>query len=190
MIKEYWKPIPEFEGLYECSTLGNIKRISRYVKNKNGYRFLNEKNISLKNDKYGYKIVVLYKNKEQYSLRVHRLVAKTFLIKDDYLKSQVNHKNGIKSDNRVENLEWVTPKENIIHAIKTGLKKNFNTSNHNGENNPNNKLTEKEVKEIINYKLSGLPLKYVYNKYKEKISLSGLQQIWYGYTWKDLVEKV
>ena len=84
--KEYWKPIPEFEGLYMCSTLGNIKRVERYVKNRNGYR----------------------------------------------------------------------------------------------------KLTEKEVLDIMNYKLNGLHIKYVYEKYKDKISYKGLEQVWYRYNWKDI----
>ena len=99
--KEYWKSIPEFEGLYMCSTLGNIKRVERYVKNRNGYRILKEKEIKQKLDKDGYKIVVLYKDKERYTLGVHRLIAKTFIIKPNFYKLQVNHKNGIKTDNRV-----------------------------------------------------------------------------------------
>ena len=72
---------------------------------------------------------------------VHRLVAETFIPNPDN-RPEVNHINGIKSDNRVQNLEWVTSKENTDHAKSTGL---FNNS---GENNGSTKLTEKQVLEI------------------------------------------
>ena len=104
MNTEIWKPIPGAEG-YEVSNLGNVKNV-----NKTTYLALSSWS--------GYYKVRLGSRGGDYL--VHRLVAQAFIPNPDN-KPQVNHINGNKKDNRVENLEWVTVKENIQHAFKTGL---------------------------------------------------------------------
>lgn len=107
MDDEIWKSVPGYEGLYEVSNLGNV----RSSKN----RKARKKNINQK----GYYCVGFYKDKKQTSQRVHRLVAVAFLGagKEDH----VNHKNMNKLDNRLENLELVSVRENTSHGLNKHL---------------------------------------------------------------------
>lgn len=108
-LNEIWKPVVGYEDLYQVSNLGRVKSFHR---NSEGDL------MSLSNDQEGYKILHL-SNKGRKMFKVHRLVAEAFLGHSD--KPCVNHKNGIKHDNRLSNLEWATNKENIRHAINLGL---------------------------------------------------------------------
>lgn len=138
---EQWKDIPEFEGIYQISNLGRVKGLSRFVNSKDGgKRPLKEQIINFTSYK-GYDFVNLWKNQKSKRFSVHRLVALAFIPNPEN-KPQVNHKNGIKTDNRLENLEWVTLSENMIHAYKEKLLVRK------GEKHSQNKLTEKDVFEI------------------------------------------
>jgi hypothetical protein len=133
-MKEIWKDIAGFEGLYQVSNLGNVKRLI-------SERVFEERPIGRTKDKYGYIKRVLSKEGKIYFFTEHRLVAVTF-IDNPLNKKTVNHKNGIKTDNSVENLEWCTNKENMKHAIETGLKDQKGIKHHKC------KLTEEQVLEI------------------------------------------
>ena len=113
MSKEIWKDINGFENKYQISNLGRVKSLN------NGKGFIRERILTNVLDK-GYLMVCLCKNSKPKNYRNHRLVAQAF-IPNPLNKPQINHINGIRNDNRIENLEWCTGSENMIHAFKTGL---------------------------------------------------------------------
>lgn len=114
MNKEIWKDIDGYEGLYQVSNLGNVKSLTNRSNHK-------EEKILKLNTNGKYYLVNICKNTKKKTLLIHRLVAKAFIDNPNNLP-QINHINGNKLDNRVENLEWCTCRENIIHSIKTGLR--------------------------------------------------------------------
>ena len=106
---EIYKKIEGFDG-YEISNKGNVKSLERYLirKSKLGKEYVYHKKESIlkpKTDKDGYKIVILYKDKKSFTLKVHRLVAEVF-IPNPNNNPIINHKNEKKDDNAVDNLEW------------------------------------------------------------------------------------
>lgn len=105
-MEEVWKDIEGYEGYYQISSLGKVKSLK------------NNKVRKLIEDRDGYLWVALYKNKKQRIFFVHRLVAKCF-IENNINKPQVNHKDENKQNNKVDNLEWVTAKENINYGTRT-----------------------------------------------------------------------
>lgn len=111
---ENWKPIPEYEGVYEISNLGRVKSLPR-----NG-TVKHEKIVAQKHTHLGRLEVGLNKRDKKKMFLVHRLVAKVF-IENPENKPCVNHIDGNPLNNKVENLEWCTHSENMKHAFRTGL---------------------------------------------------------------------
>ena len=116
---EVWKDIPNYEGLYQISNLGNVKSLcfgARNIRKSNIVKLLHQSPNNL-----GYHKVQLYKDGKSKMFYVHRLVALSFIPNPDN-KPQINHKDGNKDNNTVDNLEWATSKENLNHAITSGLR--------------------------------------------------------------------
>ena len=109
---EEWKAIKGYEGLYEVSNLGRVKSIS-YT---NQYGTFDRVVILKGWICEGYPCVQLTKNNEKKTFKIHRLVAETFISNPNNLP-EVDHINTIRDDNRVENLRWVTPKENMNNPL-------------------------------------------------------------------------
>ena len=105
-----WKDVRNYEGLYQVSNTGLVKRIPS-VKCKK------ERILSQGTQKTGYNYVNLSKNGETHTKRVHRLVAEAFIPNIDNLP-EVNHKNEIKNDNRIDNLEWCTREYNLNYGVR------------------------------------------------------------------------
>lgn len=118
-----WHPIKGYKGYY-ISLCGRIKSIDRVIKTKSGKTcFIKGRDITVRKNNFGYLDTRLYKNGKKTSAFIHRLLAMTF-IPNPLNKKYVNHINGIKADNRIENLEWASASENSKHAHAMGLSKN------------------------------------------------------------------
>ena len=133
--KEIWKDIKGFEKLYQVSNKGRVKSLVRKGR-------LNERILKNMIGTKNYLQVSIYKNKKLRTIKVHRLVAETFIPNPEN-KPQVNHKKGNKKDNRAWMLEWVTTLENSDHAKLHNLKRVAK-----GEKCGQSKLTNKQIIKI------------------------------------------
>lgn len=175
--KEVWKPIPGYEGIYEVSSYGNVKSIPRVIMRSDGkpYTVKTEKILKFQIDEDGYYRYELNNAGHVFKTFSHRLVALAFITNPSN-KPLVNHINGIKNDNRVENLEWCTDSENKKHAKLNGL-----VPFQYGIKNPINKISENQVKQIWDLKNEGM-LPAAISKLLG-IPHSNVRNVYYGYSW-------
>ena len=131
------------------------------------------KNIKVHNHKSGYSMVYLSKNGKHYGRLVHRLVAQTFIL-NPYNKPQVNHIDGNKNNNRVNNLEWVTPRENMKHAIDNNL---FYQNTEKCCNNHKSKHTVQQHLYILDLIKTNLTLKEIKEQLDLEINLSNISRL-------------
>ena len=161
-IAEVWKDIQGYEGLYQVSNLGRVKSLGRFIDNLvRGHYWQEERILKPRKTKRGYLIVTLSKNNKLKYFTVHRLVAITF-ISNTKNKPQIDHINADKTDNSVNNLRWVTAKENVnnpltIASLSIAKKgKNNPMFGKTGKNSPIfGKKHSEETKRKISARLSG-----------------------------------
>lgn len=179
MLIEQWKAVVGYEGFYEVSDQGRVRSVDRFVKNNYGdgsQHRVKRRGIVMKvrENRYGYLYLVISKQGKPKTISVHRLVAMAFIgeITDGL---EVNHIDGCKTNNRVENLEIVTHAENIHHAMRTGLR------NNKGERHNRAKLTETQVLEIrakMDGGASGTVLAEEYGVYYTAIYKIARRELW------------
>ena len=118
---EVFKDVPNYEGYYQISDLGRVKSLKRNITKRDFNVLLNEK-ILKQSRMRGYRVVQLSISNITTSFQVHRIVSITF-IENIENKNEVNHKDGVKHNNFVSNLEWTTRLENAAHALENNLYK-------------------------------------------------------------------
>jgi NUMOD4 motif/HNH endonuclease len=177
---EKWKDIPGHEGVYEVSTVGRVRRTSRppEYKGKLPIPYI------MKNqyDKDGYCTVRLRVKNSCKNGRVHQLVALTFLPNPENLPIP-HHLNGVRDDNRVVNLEWVSSSKNSKYTYEFGSRKQF------GEHNNSSLLSNKDVVEIKSILLNKKPRQKPFIKdiaSKFNVSRSCIQNIASSNYWKHI----
>lgn len=173
---EEWRAVVGYEGVYIVSSLGRVKRVAEIP----GKGRSSCKVLGLTRHPAGYAMVRLYLQGERGSWLVHRLVAAAF-IGDCQAGMEVNHKNGIKADNRLNNLEYCTPRENILHSYRAGLRaptegersgrRTKPEATAHGDRHGRTKIKDADVPRVFELRKKGLS----YSRIAEVFGVSGTQ---------------
>lgn len=165
---EKWKDILGYEGLYKISNYGNVTSVARVISNGNGIRKSKDLLKTHVDNGHGYFRVCLSKKNTKKYVLVHILIANHFIENPNNLPI-INHKDGNKKNNTIDNLEWCTWSHNNKHGYDTGLIKSLK-----GENHKRAKLTNKDVLEIREHLkqgvLSNVKISKLYNISSNSIS--------------------
>jgi hypothetical protein len=181
-MSEQWKPIAGYEGRYEVSSLGRVRSLSQVIESTRAGKPFRRKHagkvLAPRVNRWGYQQIHLGGGTKTPS--VHSLVATAFHGPKPTPQHQVNHINGVKTDNRADNLEWLSNSENMAHAFRTGLGRH-------GERAGNTRLTSAQVIELRTRRSSGETLSALASEYE--MSVSGVHAIAHGKNWKHLRER-
>lgn len=186
---EVWGDIPDLEGYYQVSTLGRVRSLDRVITwyrrdiARNVSKDMKGKIMKIKTNNHGYCVIHLRKDQEDFHVSIHRLVARTFIPNPEN-KPCVNHMNGVKTDNRLENLEWCTISENTKHSIVTGLytPPDISLYQKRGETHPNSVVNDDKVRQIRKMREEGMTLMAIADVFG--ISFSNVDRICRRLNWK------
>ena len=173
------KPIKNLEELYEVDEKGNVYALPRKKRTPTTEYISKERKLKPYNNGYGYMLVDMRKDGKRYMKVVHRLVAEAFIPNPNNLP-QVNHIDGNKSNNNVDNLEWCTCSENQLHGFNIGLKPQ-------ATKHPLSKLTEDNIRYIREYykpHTRGYGIRTLAKKFG--VSDSTIRQIIIGISYKSI----
>lgn len=190
-MKEIWKDVIGYEGYYQVSNLGRFRSLDRKITRSDGMTYLKKGEIKTgTKNKDGYLAIKLCKDGSYKSACIHRLVAEVFVENDDIcLKTEVNHIDTNRANNRADNLEWVSHIDNIRHSAKLG---SYKTKC--GENNARAVYTEEDVIKMRKLYSEGFTVMEIVREfYPELDSIKTRKNKWSrvsdivkGKTWKNI----